>query len=427
MIGSPPVLLLLRVAVTVLLHSWRHRVPLPAPPTSNLAVGAHIHRTSQQHKRRCLTACEPVWDGVQGSPMKVRRAATVTSPAAHDRRMRLQLLTALSTAETFSCAPVVARQLVMRMAVGASWAPHKVRPLPPVVMYAMGRTDSATRASMLTQVPHVCLGRAFPAASVGTAHAMSHVSLLPCMLRAGRWPLWLWCALSRARGGQVHVQMEGIVARGFQSLALPAPRKAALARTWQQWLCHRSALDQPLHAVLCTLESMPAASTLRAALDGQRVAPDALGEACTGAARARAGGRRGDSEPPSKLRRRSSSPATTDAGAPALALLGQDASVTAAAAEAMARAANAHERDLRLLNQHAVMLALPSPLLSAQHHQALWGLRLESGLLCFDHVHLCRIAADEQRHAALRQPIPACTLPRAEGPSRPDAEPGRPF
>lgn len=224
------------------------------------------------------------------------------------------------------------------------------------------------------------------------------------------------------------MQMEGIVARGFQSLALPAPRKAALARTWQQWLCHRSALDQPLHAVLCTLESMPAASTLRAALDGQRVAPGGLGGTCTGAARARAGSCRGDSEPPPKLRRRSSSsPATTDAGAPALALLGQDASVTTAAAEAMVQAADAHERDLRLLNQHAVMLALPSPLLSTQHHQALWGLRLESGLLCFDHVHLCRIAADEQRHAALLQPIPACTLPRAEWLPRPDAVPGRPF
>eukprot|EP00892_Ulva_mutabilis_P001016 jgi/Ulvmu1/10915/UM007_0093.1 len=213
---------------------------------------------------------------------------------------------------------------------------------------------------------------------------------------------------------------EGVMMRSFQSIAAPAKHKAALARIWEQWLQRRADLDRPLHMTLCMLEALPTATSMRVPLDDLAATPDA---AAPEAARSRAQrAHAGDGSPPSKLMRSASAAAVAEAAAAAAAaaaaslppLLGQDAATTATAAAAMEQAAAVHESDRQLQAEHVAMLALPSPFLAIQHHQAIWGLLMDNRMLVFDHLHLCRVAADEQRHSMLFKPVPNSILPRPQ-------------
>ena len=208
------------------------------------------------------------------------------------------------------------------------------------------------------------------------------------------------------------VQAEGVMMRCFQSMAAPAKHKSALARIWEQWLRRRADLDRPLHVTLCMLEALPSTATLRAPLETLGPPPDrAAAAARTRAPHAPAV--RDDGGPPAKLMRSTSGgPAAEGVALPPL--LGQDAGVTATAAAAVEAAAAVHEGDRQLQAEHAAMLALPSPLLAIQHHQAIWGLLMDNRMLVFDRLHLCRVAADEQRHSMLFKPVPNSILPRAD-------------
>lgn len=223
------------------------------------------------------------------------------------------------------------------------------------------------------------------------------------------------------------VQMDGAMARGVQTIGLHESHKASLVLAWRQWRKKRVALDKPLESAMSGLDAIPSAPALWDALLARGVPVDreALSPTSSSGQPPMAqshGAAHADVLPPAKLRRRSSSPVGADAAAAMAAaappqvppLVGQDAAATAVAAAAMADAADAHARDLRLLRHVAVMLTLPSPMLSAQRHSALWDLALEHGLLCFDHMYLCKLAADEQRHSSFLRPLPVNSLPLPE-------------